>query len=142
MQLPGGARGHIPDASLPIADVPSVAALRAFPLDIGLGIGRTAGTDTNDDGSGAWTPAGSSTTRDARVLPIMWERTRGLHDDQTKELGKFPNRTGNRIRLVLLGVLGFWGIAGQWKIPMSFSMNWRFVNTITGVNRKTALKLE
>jgi len=72
----------------------------------------------------------------------MWERTRGLHDDQTKELGKFPNRTGNRIRLVLLGVLGFWGIAGQWKIPMSFSMNWRFVNTITGVNRKTALKLE
>jgi hypothetical protein len=142
MQLSGCGCGHIPSASLPVADVPSVAALRALPLDIGLGIGRTVRTDTNDDGSGAWTPTGPSTTGDARVLPGKWERIRGLYDDQTKELGKFPDRAGNLIRWVFSGFLFLGGIAGQWKIPMSFSMNWRFVNTIAGEKRKTALRRE
>ena len=142
MQLSGIDRGHIPSASLPVADIPSVAALRALPLDIGLGIGRTAGTNTNDDGSGAWTPTGSSTTGDARVLPGKWERIRCFHDDQAKEFGEFPDRAGNLIRWVFSGFLHFWGIARQWKIPISFFMDWRFVNTIAGVNRKTDLKRE
>lgn len=38
MQLPGGDRGHILPAALPVADIPSIVALRALPFDIGLAI--------------------------------------------------------------------------------------------------------